>query len=110
MSEALQAACGRRLSRELRAQPPPEPDLWPIDHERLCRLLAAMAGIRRLADGGGGRGRPGARGWGGGGGGTHPGFGYPLQNGPRELWLSTWSKLEKKGGGGGTLSTLKGGF
>ena len=31
-----------------------------------------------------------------GGGGTHPGFGYPLQNGPRELWLSTQSKLEKR--------------
>ena len=32
-----------------------------------------------------------------GGGGTHPGFGYPLQNGPRELWLSTRSRLEKGG-------------
>ena len=30
-------------------------------------------------------------------GGTHPGFGYPLQNGPRELWLSTQSRLEKGG-------------
>ena len=49
--------------------------------------------------GGGGRGRPGAGGGGGGGGGggTHPGFGYPLQNGPRELWLSMWSRLEKGG-------------
>ena len=31
----------------------------------------------------------------GGGGGTHPGFGYPLENGPRKLWLSTWSRLGK---------------
>ena len=30
-----------------------------------------------------------------GGGGTHPGFGYPLQNRPRELWLSMRSRLEK---------------
>ena len=34
-----------------------------------------------------------------GGGGTHPGFGYPLKNGPQELWLSMRSRLEKKGGG-----------
>ena len=33
----------------------------------------------------------------GGGGGTHPGFGYPLQNGPQELWLSMQSMLEKGG-------------
>ena len=32
-----------------------------------------------------------------GGGGTHPGFGYPLQNGSQELWLSTRSRLEKGG-------------
>ena len=31
------------------------------------------------------------------GGGTPPGFGYPLQKGPRELWLSTRSRLEKGG-------------
>ena len=31
------------------------------------------------------------------GGGTHPDFRYPLQNRPRELWLSTWSMLEKGG-------------
>ena len=34
---------------------------------------------------------------GGWGGGTHPGFGYPLQNGQRELWLSVLSSLEKEG-------------
>ena len=34
--------------------------------------------------------------WNLGGGGTHPGFGYPLQNGPQELWLSTQSRLEKE--------------
>ena len=33
-----------------------------------------------------------------GGGGTYSGFGYLLQNGPRELWLSTQSRLEKRGG------------
>ena len=33
----------------------------------------------------------------GGGGGTHPGFRYPLQNGPRELWLSMRSWLGKGG-------------
>ena len=29
--------------------------------------------------------------------GTHPSFGYPLQNGARELCLSPWSRLEKGG-------------
>ena len=32
-----------------------------------------------------------------GGGGTHPGFGYALENGALELWLSTQSRLEKRG-------------
>ena len=57
---------------------------------------------------------------GGGGGGTHPGFWYPLQNRPRELWLSTRSKLEKGGlsltqvlsegvgGGGGGVAVVFG--
>ena len=30
-------------------------------------------------------------GGGGGGGGTYLGYWYPLQNGPRDLWLPTWS-------------------
>ena len=34
---------------------------------------------------------------GGGGALTLPGFGYPLQNGPQELWLSTRARLEKGG-------------
>ena len=37
------------------------------------------------------------RGAGGGGGGTHPGFGYPQQNGSRELWLSMRSRQRKRG-------------
>ena len=32
-----------------------------------------------------------------GGGGTHPGFGYPQQQGSRELWLSMQSRQENGG-------------
>ena len=46
---------------------------------------------------------------GGGGGGTHTGFGYPLQNSPRELWLSTRSRPEK-GGAVTDPSTLRRGL
>ena len=39
----------------------------------------------------------GGGGQGGGGGVTHPSCGYPLQNRPQELWLSTRTRLEKRG-------------
>ena len=58
--------------------------------------LKKMGWQKQIVCGGGGGGQTSPT-WGGGGGGTHPGFGYPLQNGPRELGLSMWSRIEKGG-------------